>query len=973
MAYKRVEKGERVSEYILSEKLGEGAFGEVWKAEHSQIPGKFVAIKFPRNAEAVELIRKEAIFQHELTHPNIVKTIGLNLDYDPPYFVMEFFDGVNLRRLINEEGILPPPYAIDIAVQILDALQYAHDKGVIHKDIKPENILVDKKKLELKDGRKALLYWVKITDLGLGKFPEMRQSDITKSDDSHTAGLRAISGTMFYMAPEQMNPNVTIDRRADIYSVGVVLYEMLTGELPLGMDLPSELNPVVPAELDRIVKRALSIDRDTRYRTCDEIKSELIKAKERLIQHLSAIRTKHDTEVALINNVSKEVQSLSPTASQTIKRSKIDRVKLIAFFARRRLESVAVVGAAVLMVVAFSVLLWAKLRPDRVAPPAVNGKTCALRVSTMPDGVEVFVDGIKIGVTPLKIEPLTFERHEITLRRRFYSDRILVLTPQDTPGRRVFKVSDRSKGGELPSIDCTTLGVLENLVLDRGKGHLIVETADMHGVNVHINGGHVGQTPLELPNYPAGLYEVELRMDGYKPYRMTVVLESGVKKETTVASLERVTDTVQTKSQTGTLRIEGEPSDALVFINDEPKGKVVELPFGRYRIRIQKKYYQTQELEHEIGQNRHDKITYALKRAMCTLTVGSTPDGAEVYLDGQLKGEAPLKLDVEQGPHKLRVAMKGFRDYVEEIDAFRETLEVKAALQARKPGTIHIKAAVPQGNIYVDHKFKGDKLPASVQVPPGKHKVIVLGVAETVELAEGGEVALDLTLERLGLVEVPAGEFWFGAWKPKPNEEKRRKVTTGAFYIDKYELSNERYGQFLEYIAQTNDHSRCHRDEPKDKSHTPSYWNNSDFNAPNQPVVSVDFYDAYAYAAWAGKRLPSEYEWEKAARGPEGLEFPWGNVWLPEYVNSGYFGAQYDGHKFTAPVEGFEKGRSYYGCYNMIGNVNEWTTDTYLKDHRIIKGGSYLDGEWRAFEREADLPDAKPLPRTGFRCVLDKP
>lgn len=973
MVYRNVVKGERVSEYVLTEKLGEGAYGEVWKAEHSQIPGKFVAIKFPRTTEAVELLRKEAIFQHQLSHPNIVRTIGLNLDHDPPYFVMEFFDGVNLRRLISEEGILPPPYAIDIAVQILDALQYAHDKGVVHKDIKPENILVDKKKLELKDGRKALLYWVKITDLGLGKFPEIRQSDITRSDGSHTAGLRAISGTMFYMAPEQMNPNVTIDRRADVYSVGVVLYEMLTGELPLGMDLPSELNPVVPGDLDRIVKRALSIDRDARYPTCDEMKLELIRAKERLIQQLSAVRTKQDAEMALIANVSREVQNLSPGAPQDGRRRTIDKAKLMALFARRRLESVAVVGAAVLLVVAFSVLLWVKLRPDRAVPPRVNGRTCALRVSTVPEGAEVFVDGVKIGVTPLKIEPLLFERHELTLRRKFHTDRVLALVPQDAPDRRVFRVFDRSGGGELPSMDCTTLGVLENIALERGKGHLIVETADLHGVNVYINGEHIGQTPLELPNYPAGLYEVELRMDGYKPYRMTIVLESGVKKEMTVAGLVKAGDPAQAESRTGTLRIEGEPADALVFINDEPKGKMVELPVGRYRIRIQKKYYETQELEHEIGQNRHDRITYALRRATAALAVGSSPEGAEVYLDEQLKGRTPLRLEVEQGPHKLRVVMKGFRDHVEDVDVFREAMEVKAVLQTRPPGTLHLRSAVPRGNIYVDHTFKGDRLPVSLELPPGRHKVVVLGVAETVELEEGGEVTLDFTLERLGLVEVPAGEFWFGAWTPMPNEEKRRRVTTGAFYIDRYELSNERYAQFLEYLAQTNDHSRCHREEPKDKNHTPSYWNHSDFNAPDQPVVSVDFYDAYAYAAWAGKRLPSEYEWEKAARGPDGLEYPWGNKWIPEYVNSGIFGAEYDGYKYTAPVHAFEKGRSGYGCYNMIGNVSEWTADTYLREYRIIKGGSYLDGEWRICAREAEPPDTKPLPRTGFRCVLDKP
>ena len=191
MAYRTVSLGDRISEFVLVQKLGEGGFGEVWKAEHVQIPGKFVAIKFPKIPEHVELLKKEAIFQHELDHPCVVRTIGLNLEGDPPYFVMEYFDGVNLRKLVQDEGIVPPPYAIDIAFQVLDALEYAHAHKIVHKDVKPENILVDKKKVELKDGRKALLYWVKITDLGLSVTPSAKTDSIAPSDAAPSSSKNA--------------------------------------------------------------------------------------------------------------------------------------------------------------------------------------------------------------------------------------------------------------------------------------------------------------------------------------------------------------------------------------------------------------------------------------------------------------------------------------------------------------------------------------------------------------------------------------------------------------------------------------------------------------------------------------------------------------------------------------------------------------------------------------------------------------
>ncbi len=286
MAYRQVQKGERISEYILSEKLGEGGFGEVWKAEHAQIPGKFVAIKIPTRLESMDYLRQEAVFQHQLDHPNIVKTIGLNTQHDPPYFAMEYVEGRNLRQLMLSDGILPPPYAIDIAAQVCEALAFAHEKGIVHKDIKPENILVEKKKVDVSKKGKALLHYVKITDLGLGKFPDPHQGDIVVSEGARTSGVRLLSGTLFYMAPEQMVPGRGVDGRADLYSLGVVLYEMLTGELPLGMDLPSELNPVVSPELDAITKKALSIDRDSRYRSAREMAADLQKAKEAFLVKL---------------------------------------------------------------------------------------------------------------------------------------------------------------------------------------------------------------------------------------------------------------------------------------------------------------------------------------------------------------------------------------------------------------------------------------------------------------------------------------------------------------------------------------------------------------------------------------------------------------------------------------------------------------------------------------------------------------
>jgi serine/threonine protein kinase len=244
----------------IIEFIGKGGMGAVYKARQPALD-RFVALKIlpPRVAGApgfAERFNREARALARLVHPNIVAVHDFGQAGELHYFIMEFVDGANLREL-ERAGRLPSEQALAIVPQICEALQFAHNEGIVHRDIKPENILLDKK------GR------VKITDFGIAKI--LGQT----SDQDSLTGAKDVVGTPHYMAPEQIERPTLVDHRADIYSLGVVFYEMLTGELPLGKFQPPSQKVQVDVRLDEVVLRSLAKEPDLRYQNVSEVKTRV--------------------------------------------------------------------------------------------------------------------------------------------------------------------------------------------------------------------------------------------------------------------------------------------------------------------------------------------------------------------------------------------------------------------------------------------------------------------------------------------------------------------------------------------------------------------------------------------------------------------------------------------------------------------------------------------------------------------------
>src|SRR5215211_7034973 len=323
---------DKVSHYRILEKLGAGGMGEVYLAEDMKL-GRKVAIKilseeYTTNKDRVHRFEQEAAAASNLNHPNILTIHEVGTDDGRHYIATEYIDGSTLRRKAAASQ-LEIPQILDIAVQVSGALEEAHAAGIVHRDIKPDNIMVRR------NG------YVKVLDFGLAKLAET----VDRSPSDGEASTRVlvqtdagvVMGTSHYMSPEQARGK-PVDARSDIWSLGVVIYELVAGRTPFEGETSTDVivaitqkeppplarfAPNVPAELDWIVMKALRKDRDERYQTIKELLTDLRRLKQRLefqseLERSAAPASLTGSRISDPGALPTLTQRATPTAEKTV-------------------------------------------------------------------------------------------------------------------------------------------------------------------------------------------------------------------------------------------------------------------------------------------------------------------------------------------------------------------------------------------------------------------------------------------------------------------------------------------------------------------------------------------------------------------------------------------------------------------------------------------------------------------------------
>jgi len=595
--------------YQIIEELGRGGMGRVYKTLDKEINEK-VAIKILKpeiSAEkgTIERFRNELRLARKIRHMNVCQMFDITKERNIYFIIMEYVSGEDLKTTLHRVGRLSVGKTLIIAKQICKGLAEAHRLGVIHRDLKPHNIMIDR------------AGDVRIMDFGIAR--SLKSKGLTESG--------VMIGTPDYMSPEQALGD-PVDQRSDVYSLGVILYELLTGEVPFKGDTafsvvlkhktepppdPREYNDQLSDEITALILKCLEKEKKKRFQNVEELLEEILNIEQR-----------QPTTDKVVPDRKK---------SSTLPRKGLPKFILPAAFL-----------LAVILIVAF--IFWpdgeqVPLQIDTDPPDAeVIPENGTLEIVSSPVGADVFINGELQGKTPFRQE-LPSGTCTLSIKHPMYQEHSEEL---DIAASEVYRKEYRL----IPF-------------------YSLIFPAKPTDSRVKIDGKYKGQTPLTVEDWTKQTIRVTIEKRGYLTFDKTISLEPGTNQID--YSLTRQSTTPTTPSpqkpaptpkpptpKTYRLSIKTTPADAELFLDDKLAGRTpadLEKRSGTYRIQIRKPGYRsaTDTIELKANEDKEYNLT-KLEKIKLSIAVGPA---ADVYIDGVALGEIPpvVEWEVEEGRHTI--------------------------------------------------------------------------------------------------------------------------------------------------------------------------------------------------------------------------------------------------------------------------------------------------------------------------------
>ncbi|MFZ2053433.1 MAG: PEGA domain-containing protein [Candidatus Aminicenantales bacterium] len=622
--------------YMIIDELGRGGMGRVFKALDKEI-NENIALKVLKpeissDERMIERFRNELKLTRRISHPNVCRLYDLNKQGETYFITMEYISGDGLEALIKREGCLPISRAVTIARQICEGLAQAHSLGVVHRDLKPHNIMIDGKD------------HAHIMDFGIAR--SIKAEGMTRTGD--------IIGTPEYMSPEQLEGK-SADHRSDIYSLGVILYEMLTQRVPFAGDNPFQIairqkteppedprhfNPQIPGDVSRVIEKCLEKDRTRRYQTTADLLNDLRKIERDILT----------ADVSIPGSSGKPARS----------RKRLPLVLSVLF--------VAVLALGYL----FYDRVLSSREPGEAPEPQMAAEKMAIppaseraagppseadvEITSIPGGADVYLDGRFEGKTPF------------TRSLKTGSYRVLV---RKEPGYREMAESLEVEAGKKTLREFTLVPLtLNNIRID----------SNPRGAEVLVGAEIKGQTPLEFTLEP-GIYEIKVKKE--PEYKEVADHWKIIKAEPFTKSY--ALDPVYL------VEIETVPEDSEVSLDGVPKGRSplkIELSKNRCQLVIEKGDQWTKINEPLFLNPGRNLIRRSLTKIKHSLFIKTNPSGASVSINGIPVGVSPVKKMDLAGDCNIRIEKTGYA-------SISDTIKVEADVE-RTYDLINIEAVSPE-------------------------------------------------------------------------------------------------------------------------------------------------------------------------------------------------------------------------------------------------------------------------------------